>query len=105
MLSIAAALFVGVLGPVLLFERGRGPRRALHLLLHGHRAGRARARGHVAAVVLLPLAARAVAALVADDRPGGGLSRPCVATVVCTLVWAVGRDGGVRRSCGTRNGP
>jgi hypothetical protein len=87
-LSIAAALFVGVLGPVLLFERGRGPRRALHLLLHGHRPAVFALAGTSAAVVLLPFAARAVAALVADDRPAGGVAA-LVTTVVCTLVWVV----------------
>jgi hypothetical protein len=86
--SIATALFVGVLGPVVLFERARGPRRALHLLLHGHRPAVLALAGTSAAVVVLPSAARALAALVAGDRPAGSVAA-LVTTVICTLVWAV----------------
>ncbi len=82
--SWAVVWFVGVLGPVVLFEWRRGPRRAVHLLLHGPRGPVLGLAAVSAALVLLPWAARS------ESTGGvGGWWLTVGLTVVGTLVWAV----------------
>jgi hypothetical protein len=82
-LAWVVAVFVGVLGPVVLFERGRGPRRAVHLLVHG-------ARGPVLGLVLTSAAMIAVPLLVRTASPEPfGVVPAALLTVVLTLAWAV----------------
>jgi hypothetical protein len=84
LLAWAVAVFMGVLGPVVLFERGRGPRRALHLLLSGP-------RGPVLGLILTSAALIALPFLVRTASPDavGGAVLAAVLTVIGTLGWAV----------------
>jgi hypothetical protein len=74
--STAALTLVGVLGCVVLVERGRGPRRALHLLSLGPTAGLVTA---ALAFTVVPRLAGAVAGSVAQT----------VTAVLFGVVWAV----------------
>jgi hypothetical protein len=83
----AATVLVGVLGPVLLFERGRGLRRALHLLWHGSRVP---ATGLVlasAASSLLPSWAGDLVEYAAGEVPA--VITGLVLAAVGSAVWAV----------------
>ena len=82
--SWAVVGFIGVLGPVVLFEWGRGPRRAVHLLLRGPRGPVLGLATVSAALVLLRWAARSWS--IGGIGPGW---LTVGVTVAGTLVWAV----------------
>jgi hypothetical protein len=78
-LSVVLAVLMGVLGCVVLFERGRGPRRAVHLLASAPRGAVAGLAAAGLGLTVLPSLADAVA---------GSLAAALVA-VAGALLWAV----------------
>jgi hypothetical protein len=83
----ACSMFVGVLGPVVLFERGRGPRRAAYLLRSGARVPVLGLVVTSGVMTLLPLWAGDLV-----EHAGGdiaGIVADMVLAMVCSVFWAV----------------